>query len=90
MTSRAKLRKTVSKNQKGKKSMYVSLQKQTNKQTNKTTYRTGEIAQWLGALTALSRGPDFNSQQPHGGLQPSVKDLMPSSGVSGNTYSVVI
>jgi hypothetical protein len=29
-----------------------------------------------------SRGPEFNSQQPHGGSQPSVWDLMPSSGVS--------
>jgi hypothetical protein len=28
-----------------------------------------------------SRGPEFNSQQPHGGSQPS--DLMPSSGMQG-------
>ena len=32
----------------------------------------GEMAQWLRALTALPRGPEFNSQQPRGGSQPSV------------------
>ena len=30
------------------------------------------MAQWLRALTALFRGPELNSQQPHGGSQPSV------------------
>jgi hypothetical protein len=30
------------------------------------------MAQSLRALTAPSRGPVFNSQQPHDGLQPSV------------------
>jgi len=34
----------------------------------------GETAQWLGALTALHRGPEFNSQQPHGDSQPSVME----------------
>jgi hypothetical protein len=34
----------------------------------------GEIAQWLRALIALSVGPEFNSQQPHGGSQPSVME----------------
>jgi hypothetical protein len=28
-----------------------------------------------------SRGPEFNPQQPHGGSQPSIMDLMPSSGM---------
>jgi hypothetical protein len=37
-----------------------------------------------------SRGPEFNSQQPHGGSQSSVMDLMPSSGVSEDSYSVLI
>jgi hypothetical protein len=32
----------------------------------------GELARWLRALNALSRGPDFDSLQPHGGSQPSV------------------
>jgi hypothetical protein len=36
----------------------------------------------------FSRGPEFNSQQPHGGSQPSVRDLMPSS-ESKNSYSVL-
>jgi hypothetical protein len=39
------------------------------------------------------RGPEFNSQQLHGGSQPSVMrsgDQMPSSGVSEDSYSVLI
>jgi hypothetical protein len=32
----------------------------------------GETAQGLRALSASSRGPVFNSQQPHGDSQPSV------------------
>jgi hypothetical protein len=34
-----------------------------------------------------SRGPEFNSQQPHGGLQPSV---MGSTAMSEDSYSVLI
>ena len=30
------------------------------------------MAQGLRALCAVSRGPEFSSQQPHGGSQPSV------------------
>jgi hypothetical protein len=46
------------------------------------------MAQWLRALTALSEVQrEFNSQQPHGGSQASVMDLMPSSGVSEDSYS---
>jgi hypothetical protein len=30
------------------------------------------MAQWLRAMTGFSRGPEFNSQQPHGGSQSSV------------------
>ena len=33
-----------------------------------------------------SRGPEFNSQQPHGGSQPSVM----GSAVSEDSYSVLI
>jgi hypothetical protein len=32
----------------------------------------GEMAQWSRAPTAIRRDPEFNSQQPHGGSQPSV------------------
>jgi hypothetical protein len=32
----------------------------------------GEMAQWVKSTDCSSRGPEFNSQQPHGGLQPSV------------------
>jgi hypothetical protein len=35
--------------------------------------RAGEMTQRLIVLTGCSsRGPEFNSQQPHGGLQPSI------------------
>jgi hypothetical protein len=41
----------------------------------KIKVRAGEMAQRLKALTACSsRGPEFNSQQPHSGLQPSVME----------------
>jgi hypothetical protein len=37
-----------------------------------------------------SEGPEFNSQQPHGGSQPSImRSEMPSSGVSEDSYSVL-
>jgi len=37
-----------------------------------------------------SQGPEFKSQQPHGGSQPSEMSLMPSSGVSEDSDSVII
>jgi hypothetical protein len=36
------------------------------------------------------RGPEHNSQQPHGGSQPSVKGSDALSGVSEDSYSVLI
>jgi hypothetical protein len=32
----------------------------------------GEMAQWVRALTCSSDGPEFKSQQPHGGSQSPV------------------
>jgi hypothetical protein len=32
----------------------------------------GEMAQWVRAPDCSSVGPEFKSQQPHGGSQPSV------------------
>jgi hypothetical protein len=32
----------------------------------------GEMAQWVRATDCSSKGPEFKSQQPHGGSQPSV------------------
>jgi hypothetical protein len=32
----------------------------------------GEMAQWARAPDCSSEGPEFKSQQPHGGSQPSV------------------
>jgi hypothetical protein len=37
-----------------------------------------------------SRGPEFNSQQPHGGSRPSVMGSGALSGVSGDSNSVLI
>jgi hypothetical protein len=37
-----------------------------------------------------SRGPEFNSQQPHGASEPSVMGSDASSGVSEDSYSVFI
>jgi hypothetical protein len=34
--------------------------------------RAGEMAQWVRAHDCSSEGPEFKSQQPHGGSQPSV------------------
>jgi hypothetical protein len=34
--------------------------------------RAGEVAQWVRAPDCSSEGPEFKSQQPHGGSQPSV------------------
>jgi hypothetical protein len=46
------------------------------------------LERWLSVTTdCSSRGPEFSSQQLHGGSQPSV---MPSSGVFENSYSVLI
>ena len=55
----------------------------------KSSCGAGEMAQRLRALTALpkvlncsSKGPEFNSQEPHGGSQPSVTGSDALSGVS--------
>jgi hypothetical protein len=36
-----------------------------------------------------SEGPEFKSQQPHGGL-PIMRDLRPSSGASEDSYSILM
>jgi hypothetical protein len=38
----------------------------------KNKQRAGEMAQQVRALDCSSEGPEFKSQKPHGGLQPSV------------------
>jgi hypothetical protein len=37
----------------------------------KEKHRAGEMAQWVRAPNCSSEGPEFKSQQPHGGSQPS-------------------
>ena len=47
-----------------------------------------EMAQQLKSTDSSSKGPEFNSQQPHGGSQPSVMGYtMPSSGLKMTVYS---
>ena len=48
------------------------------------------MAQRLRALAALPEVPSFNSQQPHGGSQPSVMGSDASSGVYEDSHSVLI
>jgi hypothetical protein len=38
----------------------------------KTRAWAGEMAQWVKAPDCSSKGPEFKSQQPHGGSQPSI------------------
>jgi hypothetical protein len=38
----------------------------------KMTLWAGEMAQWVRAPDCSSEGPEFKSQQPHGGSQPSI------------------
>ena len=48
------------------------------------------MAQWVRAPDCSSEGPEFKSQQPHGGSQPSVtRSGTPSSGVAEDSYSVL-
>ena len=47
----------------------------------------GEMAQRLGALTALERSPEFNSHQPHGCSQPSVTGSDPLLSKITTVYS---
>jgi hypothetical protein len=44
----------------------------TEKPYLKEKERAGEMAQWVRAPDCSSEGPEFKSQQPHGGSQPSV------------------
>jgi hypothetical protein len=56
----------------------------------KTRAPAGEMAQWVRAPDCSSEGPEFKSQQPHGGSQPSVtRSGTPSSGVAEDSYSVL-
>jgi hypothetical protein len=48
------------------------------------------MAQWVRTPDCSSEGPEFKSQQPYGGSQPSVtRSDTPSSGVSEDSYSVL-
>jgi len=51
----------------------VTVTKYLRQTTYKEKRRAGEMAQRLRAPDCSSRGYEFNSQQPHGGSQPSVK-----------------
>jgi hypothetical protein len=38
----------------------------------KKAHRAREMPQWVRAPDCSSEGPEFKSQQPHGGSQPSI------------------
>jgi hypothetical protein len=57
-----------------------------SKYIEKRAAGAGEMAHWLRALTALPKVLSSN----HGGSQPFVRDLTPSSGISEDSYSVLI
>jgi hypothetical protein len=40
----------------------------------KDLWRAGEMAPVLKSTNCSSRGPEFKSQQPHGGSQPTVTE----------------
>jgi hypothetical protein len=52
----------------GNANMYSCYGNQCDGSLENGEFGAGEMAQWLRALTALPRGPEFNSQQPHDGL----------------------
>jgi hypothetical protein len=51
--------------------MFIISSKNENKIASRIS-RAGEMAQWIRAPDCSSEGPEFKSQQPHGGSQPSV------------------
>jgi hypothetical protein len=40
--------------------------------SQKLTHGPGKMAQQVKSTNCSSEGPEFNSQQPHGGSQPSI------------------
>lgn len=48
------------------------------------------MAQQVRAPDCSSEGPEFKSQQPHGGSQPSVMGSDALSDVSEDSYSVCV
>jgi hypothetical protein len=43
-----------------------------NERQKEIGFGAGEMAQWVRAPDCSSEGPEFKSQQPHGGSQPSL------------------
>jgi hypothetical protein len=53
--------------------MYIhDIHSQTQYTCLKTNLQAGEMAQWVRAPDCSSEGPEFKSQKPHGGSQPSL------------------
>jgi hypothetical protein len=57
-----------------------------NKQSQSESSRVGSVVK---STDCSPGGPEFKSQQPHGGSQPSVMNQTCSYGVSKNSYSVL-
>jgi hypothetical protein len=53
-------------------SVFTYNKKINQKKKKKKKKGAGEMAQWVRAPDCSSEGPEFKSQQPHGGSQPSV------------------
>jgi hypothetical protein len=51
---------------------YQALTHSLNEEQRKQDLGAGEMAQWVRAPDCSSEGPEFKSQQPHGGSQPSI------------------
>ena len=54
-----------------------------------TFFRAGEMAQWVRAPNCSSVGPEFKSQQPHGGSQLSIMRSDALFVASEDSYSVL-
>jgi DNA repair protein RadC len=56
----------------------------------RTTTRAGELAQWVRALTALSKVLSSNPSNHMVAHNHPQRDLMPSFGVSEDSYNVLM
>jgi hypothetical protein len=68
-TARAIQRNPVSKQKQKQKTKQNKAKKKKKKQTDPRAWRDGSVVK---SMNCSSRGVEFNSQQPHGGSQPSV------------------
>ena len=72
---------------------YSSKRNQQVQKDRKETFLLKKVGGWGwrdgSKVKSTSEGSEFKSQQPHGGLQPSVVRSDASSGVSEDSYNVL-